>query len=60
MRILSGTKDITLLESVSDCESFLDGCDRSVHVHHGKIYENGTMIAITIKAYQRLFLDIYP
>ena len=60
MKILSGTRDITLLESVADCEEFINDCDRSITVHNGRIYENGTMIAITIRAYQKLFVDIYP
>lgn len=60
MRVLTGTRDITLLESSADCEAFIDGCDRSIHIHHGRVYESGIMIAITIRAYQKLFADIYP
>lgn len=60
MKNLSGTRDIALLENVADCEAFINDCDRSITVRHGRIYENGTMIAITIRAYQKLFVDIYP
>lgn len=60
MRVLTGTRDITLLENSADCEAFIDGCDRSIHIHHGRVYENDIMIAITIRAYIKLFADIYP
>lgn len=60
MRVLTGSRDITLLESTADCEAFIDGCDRHVHIYHGCVYENGVIIAITIRAYQKLYADIYP
>lgn len=60
MRILSGMKDIALLESTEDCEAFINGCYHNIQIHHGCIYESGVIIAITTRAYQKLYADIYP
>lgn len=60
MRILSGTKDLALLESAEDCEAFIDSSECSVTIYHGRVYRDGVTVAITIKAYQKLFADIYP
>ena len=60
MKTLHGLNDVTLLESPDEFETFIDTLSFEVRIRSGKIYRGNCLIALTLKAYQRLYLDIYP
>lgn len=60
MKTLHGLNEVTLLESSDEFMTFLDTLSFEVRIHAGKIYHGDCLIALTLKAYQRLYLDIYP
>lgn len=60
MKTLHGLNDVTLLERSEEFTVFLDTISFEVRVRAGKIYHGNRLIAMTLKAYQRMYLDTYP
>lgn len=61
MKYIQGTScTVSLLEDGEDCEEFINNSDSDIEIYHGRIFKDKKMIAITEKAYQSLFLDVYP
>lgn len=61
MKYIQGTScSVSLLDDAEDCEEFIDNSDCNLEIYHGRIFKDKKMVAITQKAYQRLFLDVYP
>lgn len=53
-------KQIILFENADELESYVDMAEIVLTVSKGRVYHGGSLVGITKKAYQRLFLDIYP